>query len=209
MTLEELQAQLDELKASNEALDKKNKELLAEKKKAKAEADKAQADAVAAAEEAALASTNVEEIKSTLAKQHQREMDKLNKQLEAANGQLSTLLIDNAARDLLTKHNVPSHFQRILLTAVKAEASLKDGAAMVGDTSLEDYVSSLLTSDEGKHFVAAPVNTGANAGGNTKVVTGLPEQWNFTKYAEMKSQNPELAQAYARKHNQPFAKQAD
>jgi len=200
MTDEELKAALTEAQASIKALEVKNKELKAEKDKAKSAQETAQAAADEAAEEAARKDNDAAALEKSLEKKYAKQIADLTSARDVAQGQLSTLLIDNTAQANLAKHNVPSHFHKPLMALIKAQTELKDGSAMVGDVSLDDYIATYLSGDEGKHFVAAPANSGANATGAKPGAVPAPTEWSFTRYAEMKSENPALAASYAKQH---------
>jgi hypothetical protein len=204
MTDEELKAALESTQASIKALEAKNKELKAEKDKAKTAQETAQAAADEAAEEAARKDNDAAALEKSLEKKYAKQIADLTSARDAAQSQLSTLLIDNTAQANLTKHNVPGHFHKPLLALIKAQAELKDGAAMVGDTSLDDYIATYLTSDEGKHFVSAPANSGANATGGKASTGALPSEWSLTRYMEIKTENPSLAASYASTHGKKF-----
>lgn len=89
--------------------------------------------------------------------------------------------------------------------AWKAKAVLDGTEGKIGDKPISDFISEFAGSDLGKHYVTAPLNTGSGATGPKTVTTDkAPDVWNFTKYAEMKKENPTGAEAYAKAHNQPF-----
>lgn len=100
------------------------------------------------------------------------------KALQAESGFTQKLLVDNGLVSELTKHGVtnPVHLkaaQAMLRSGVQIVADGENRTAKFGDKALADYVKEWATGDEGKHFVAAPNNSGGgaqgggNAGGKT------------------------------------------
>ena len=167
----EIKALIEEVTAAaTDALSAKNKELLGEVKALKAKAKGADIDPT---EHAAL-QTQVEELADKLAKAEKTgksEVDKLAKQLAEKDGALHKHLIDAGLTDALVKAGV----QPAMLDAVKAlhqsKASInaKDGAyeALIDGKPLAEFVTTWAQSDQGKHFVAAPANSGGGAQGGS------------------------------------------
>lgn len=203
-TTDELQKKLDAALASIEKLSAKNAEILEENKKRKAEADDAREAAEAAAEAKEREGKDIAALEKRLADKHAKELAKLQDQLSHATSELTTLKVDNAIRENLTKHGFDAEHHDILFDAMKAKAKLEGTEAMIGDTALEDYVASFASSDKGKRYMPAPANAGAGAMGGKSAGTAVPDQWNLTKYTEMKNESPELAAAYASKHGKSF-----
>jgi hypothetical protein len=83
------------------------------------------------------------------------------------------LLVDNGLVDALTKAGVTNP-----VNLKAAKAMLKDGVtlvidgdtrkAMIGDKDLNEGILAWAGSDEGKHFIAAPANSGGGAQGSGK-----------------------------------------
>lgn len=101
------------------------------------------------------------------------ELDKFKKAHESESNFTRQLLVDNGLVDALTKAGVTNP------TSLKAaKAMLKDGVslvvdgdvrkAMLGDKDLGEAITEWAGSDEGKHFVAAPVNSGSDSKGSGK-----------------------------------------
>lgn len=92
-------------------------------------------------------------------------------QLESETKFTSQLLIDNGLLESLAKNGVtnPVH-QKAAAALLKSNVQLvADGdkrVAKVGDKVLADFISEWALGDEGKHFVAAPANSGGNASGS-------------------------------------------
>lgn len=166
---EELKAKIDEaIEAATGGLVKKNQELLTELKEARkgraidpAELDKLQ--------------TKIDSLEADLgnASKSSKEQAKLLKQTQDAlaseSGFTQKLLLDNGLTEALVKAGVATQF----LPAVKAMLGTQgkiivDGdsrKAVIGDKELSEFVSSWATTDEGKHYIAAPGNGGGGASG--------------------------------------------
>ena len=178
---EELKAKIDEaIEAATGGLAKKNQELLAELKEAR------KGKAIDPAELDRLQSKiDALEVDLGSAQKASKEQAKLLKQAQDAlaseSGFTQKLLLDNGLTEALVKAGVANQF----LPAVKAMLSsqakiITDGdarKAIIGDKELNEFVSSWATSDEGKHYIAAPSNGGggasggAGSGSNAKVWT--------------------------------------
>jgi hypothetical protein len=159
---------IEELKAAVEALSAKNRELLGELKTAKAKAKGGEIDP---GEYAALQNA-VEELTAKLDKQSKeaaKTIDGLSKNLSEKDGALKSYLIDNGLSEALLKANVRPEMMGAVKAMLKSHTALKeDGGqyqALLGDKPLFEAVSEWAASDEGKHFVAAPANSGGGASG--------------------------------------------
>jgi len=159
-------------------LKNKNDELLG-KLKAKAtelddiksrldELDKAKEEAEAAAAEKA---GDVNKIREQLESKHKREMEKLSASLDAEKSVNHKLLVDNGLTNALTEVGVSKDYlpaaRALIQTSNSIELTDIDGqrVAQINGTSLTDHVAAWAQSDSGKHFVAAPANSGGGAQG--------------------------------------------
>lgn len=169
ITEEELKAKIDEaVEAATGGLAKKNQELLTELKEARKgrAIDPAELDRLQSKIDAL-------EVDLGNANKSSKEQAKLLKQAQDAlaseSGFTQKLLLDNGLTDALVKVGVANQF----LPAVKAMLGTQakiivDGdarKAVIGDKELSEFVSSWATSDEGKHYIAAPGNGGGGASG--------------------------------------------
>lgn len=166
MTPEELQTKLDELSKSNEALAAKNRELLSEVKTYKAKAKGADIDP----EEYAKLQTEVEDLRAALdktSKASKIEAEKLQKVLAEKDGALQSILIDGGLTEAMVKAGVRPELMPAVKALLRSKAAIKaDGGAyqaVMGDKAIAEAVAEWATSDEGKHFVAAPANNGGGA----------------------------------------------
>jgi len=152
------------------ALVAKNRELLGEVKKLKrgpeidqkvvddleAQIDKLQADLSEAQKQS---------------KEAAKQLDTVNKQLESESGFTQKLLIDNGLLETLAKNGVtnPIH-QKAAAAMLRGNlAIVADGDKRVvkaGEKLLDEYIKEWAGGDEGKHFVSAPLNSGAGAPGS-------------------------------------------
>lgn len=191
----EVKALLEEAAAeATEALSAKNKELLAELRAAKAKAKGSDVDP----EEHARLQTQVEELTGKLdkaTKDSNRQIEKLTKDLTDKEGALTQHLIDGGLSTALAKAGVAPHFMDAAKAMLRGQAAIKDGAAVIGDKPLADHVTEWAGTDQGKHFITAPANSGGggqggNGGGKT---TGNLGGTRDERVAALKAQFPELA----------------
>src|SRR5690606_17422405 len=142
--------------------------LLGEVKTLKAKAKGADIDP---AEHAAL-QQKVEELTDELGKVQKAsktEVEKLTRALAEKDGALTQHLIDAGLTDALAKAGVAPHYRNAAKAMFKGQAALKaDGGqyqALIGEKPIADAITAWAKTDEGKHFVAAPVNSGGGASG--------------------------------------------
>ena len=120
-------------------------------------------------ERATKAESDLESLKKTH-KQTTAEFEKIKKEHESESNFTKSLLVDNGLVDALTKAGVTNP---VSLKAAKAMmkdqvALVVDGdtrKAMIGDKDLSTFITEWSGSEEGKHFVAAPINSGGDAKG--------------------------------------------
>ena len=160
-----------ELEAAIEVLSAKNNQLLGEVKVAKAKAKGAEIDP---AEYAALQNEN-EMLKSELTKttkESAKAIETLNANLSEKDGALQSYLIDNGLNDAMLKAGIKPELMSAAKAMLKANTKVtaENGqySALMGDKPLFDAITEWAASDEGKHFVSAPANSGGGAtGGNS------------------------------------------
>ncbi len=168
---EELSAKIAEaVDSATGGLAKKNQELLAELKEAR------KGKAIDPAELDRLQS-KIDSLESDLglAQKAKKDQDKLLKQaqdaLAAESGFTQKLLIDNGLTDALVKAGVANQFLPAVKAMFGSQAKIvAEGdarKALIGDKELTEFVSSWATSDEGKHYIAAPSNGGGGASGGS------------------------------------------
>jgi outer membrane murein-binding lipoprotein Lpp len=169
MTLEELQEKVNELAESNKSLVAKNKELLNEVKVFK---DKARGVEIDPAEFQSI-KTELEEARGQLAKVEKlskTELDKLSNDIKKKDAALQKHLLDGGLTDALAKAGVKAEYMDATKALLRERAGINvDGdnyMAVFGDKPLLDGVKEWATSDAGKHFIAAPANSGGGANGS-------------------------------------------
>ncbi|AMG88515.1 hypothetical protein [Bordetella bronchiseptica] len=191
----EVKALIEEVTAeATEALSAKNKELIAELRTAKAKAKGSEIDP----EEHARLQTQVEELTGKLekaTKDSARQIEKLTKDLTEKEGALTQHLIDGGLSTALAKAGVAPHFMDAVKAMLRSQTSIKDGAAVIGDKLLDDHVMEWASTDQGKHFITAPANTGGggqggNGGGKC---TGNMGGSREDRVAALKAKFPELS----------------
>jgi len=169
----EQQAQIDEMIATaTQGLVTKNKELLGKLSDAKKGATIDPAEHAKLEEQVAKLESDLA-IATKANKTTLGDLDKIRKAHESESEFTKRLLVDNGLVDALTKAGVTNP-----VNLKAAKAMLKDGVtliidgdtrkAMLGDKELNDGILAWAGSDEGKHFIAAPSNSGGGAQGSGK-----------------------------------------
>lgn len=156
------------VKEATEALSAKRNELLAELKKARKNSEIDPDDFQKLKEENEALSDKLSEL-SKQAKTAMSEAEKHKKALEAENGFVSKLLVDNGLTEAVLKAGVKPEFTKAVKSMLASQVQLKaDGEnriPVIGDKPLSEFIESWSKSDEGKHFVSAPNNSGGGAQG--------------------------------------------
>jgi hypothetical protein len=109
-----------------------------------------------------------------------QEADKVKKLYEAESGYTNNLLVENGLNEALVKEGIAKQFLPAVKSMLKGQVQVKvegnERKALIGDKPLADFVSEWSKGEEGKHFIAAPANSGGgstgggNAGGNAKTM---------------------------------------
>jgi len=176
---EEGKAELQKLiDSATTGLKEKNAELLGNQKKLKddikaiqEQMDEFKTAKDAAEEEAAKKSGDVEKITANVEKKFQKQLDELTSKLADKDGKLHKLAVDNGLTEALTKAGVAPQYldaaRALIQTKHKAEVGEADGAviATFDGKPIKDFVSEWSQGDSGKHFIAAPNNSGGGANG--------------------------------------------
>lgn len=107
-----------------------------------------------------------------LAKATAQEADRVKKLYEAESGYTNNLLVENGLNEALVKEGVAKQFLPAVKSMLKSQVTVKiegnERKAVIGEKALSEYVSEWSKGEEGKHFIAAPANSGggSNGGGN-------------------------------------------
>jgi HD superfamily phosphohydrolase len=168
-----------ELEEAIETLSVKNRELLGEVKVAKAKAKGVEIDP---AEYAALQNEN-DALKTELTsatKDSTKQIESLQATLSEKDGALQSYLIDNGLNDAMIKAGIKPEFMSAAKAMLRSETQIKaeDGkySALMGEKPLFEAITEWAASDEGKHFVSAPANSGGGAtGGNGNTSSIAPK----------------------------------
>lgn len=156
-----------------ESLDKleaKNSELIGENRKLKRAGEIKPEDLAAAEDRADKAEAKLADLDKQV-KTLTAERDKAVKGLETEQNAARSYALDAEIATAIAAGNVVPALVPAFTAMIKqgAKAELVDGkyAVSIGDKPAADHIKTLLASDEGKHFVAASVNTGGGAPGGS------------------------------------------
>ena len=98
-------------------------------------------------------------------------METLQGRLSSETGFTSKLLLDNGLTDALVKAGVSAPFLPAVKAMLSSQAKITvDGdvrKAVIGDKDLSAFVTEWATSDDGKHYISAPSNSGGGASGGS------------------------------------------
>lgn len=201
MTDEEIkQAIADAVSTETEKLKTKNSELIKEvrdlkvgKKTAEEEADDAKADADRK-------SGDIEALEKRLNDKFEKERNALAGERDTALGELKTLKIDSVISKALVDNNVAKFAHGPLTAMFKSGATLDGSEASYDGKPLADALKGYFGSEDGKHYVTAPNNSGGGATGSTAVsgdrwskVSNDMATWtakDHSDFAELAATNP-------------------
>lgn len=102
------------------------------------------------------------------------EADKVKKLYEAESGYTNNLLVENGLNEALVKEGIAKQFLPAVKSMLKSQVTVKiegnERKAVIGEKALSEFVSEWSKGEEGKHFIAAPANSGggSNGGGDAK-----------------------------------------
>lgn len=151
-------------------LAKKNSELLAELKDARKgkQIDPAELDKL---QEKVDGLENQLNASQKTIKEQQKAFEQTKAALDSESGFTSKLLLDNGLTDALVKAGVATPFLPAVKAMLSSQAKIAiDGdvrKAVIGDKDLSAFVTEWATSDDGKHYIAAPQNNGGGASGGS------------------------------------------
>jgi hypothetical protein len=104
-------------------------------------------------------------------KDQQKAFEQTKAALDSESGFTSKLLLDNGLTDALVKAGVATPFLPAVKAMLSSQAKIAiDGdtrKAVIGDKDLSAFVTEWATSDDGKHYIAAPQNNGGGANGGS------------------------------------------
>lgn len=200
LTEEQLAAINDAHESNIEGLKNKNSELLGKIKQTKTESEseleklrefKRQADISAETEKG-----NYEEALALREEKFNKELEALKQNNQDLQSKLEARVIDNGLNELLDGINVKPELKKGAIAMLRPQIELDGDQAKVGDAALNEYVKTW-AEGEGKAFIAAPDNSGGDAGGGSNspnvVNPWAADTRNLTKQAEIIKKDPNLA----------------
>lgn len=185
-------------------LQNKNSELLGKLKKTKEEGGEVGAELESlrqfrqqAEQNQEAAKGNYEEALKLAQTNYAKELEKLQQEKQSLAGNLEKILIDNGLASGLDAVKVKPEFKEAVTALLRGQVALKEGAALVGDKPLAEYLTEWAQTDQGKAFVSASNNSGGGAnGGASNPSTKNPwarETRNLTEQAKILQSDPQLA----------------
>jgi hypothetical protein len=159
---EELAATVADLQAQLEKVNKKNRELVTEKQAAKTAAQEAKDAADDAAAEAAAKGGDIEALKTS----HARALKAIQDKLDARDGDLRTIRLDNEVKSAITSGNVRPELVPAVEALLLRQAEYSDGVATIRGQSITDYATTFFKGKDGAHYVRASDNSGGGATGS-------------------------------------------
>lgn len=176
MKLEDLtQDKLDEMLETMQSLTDGNKALKSDIVKLKAKAKGAEIDP----EEHAALQSQVAELSEKLGKTekaYKTELEKLNGQLAEKSGALDKFVLDGSLTNELVKAKVKPEFMEASKALLKGQAKLefKDGSpiVLIDGKPLNEAIKGWTESEQGKHFIQAPANSGGGSEGGQGGASG-------------------------------------
>lgn len=123
---------------------------------------KAQAERQAAEDQ-----KNWKEAERLLKESHQKDLEKMQQQLQQHETTVRTLLIDNGLADALDSVGINPALKAGAVAMLHGQAEIVEGQAMIGDKPLSDAVKEWAESDIGKAYTLAPENNGTGSNGGS------------------------------------------
>ena len=208
--LEVQEAIKEAVKEATEGLANKNQELLNELKplKAKKDVDLDEFKRLQDVEhdldtKRAEAKGDFEKLKEKLEAKHKKAIESLTGDLDSEKAVTHRLLVDNGLNDALVKANVAPHFIPAVKAMMKGDVDIESNgterSAVVKGIKLSDHITEWAQTDEGKHYIKAPDNSGGgaqntNSGGKSEVNPWAKDTRNLTRQAEINKSDPAKAE---------------
>lgn len=170
MTLEELQAAVEQLKSELEEKSGRVAELSKENAKWRRMAQGKEGVSQEEFDKLSAERDTLAQSLEKITKQSKSEAEKLSKALSEKDSALQRYLIDGGLSDALAKAGVAPQFMDAAKALLRQNAAIKSEGeeikAVMGDKELSAAIAEWAASDQGKHFVAAPKNSGGGAPGS-------------------------------------------
>lgn len=187
---EYVQKMVDEaVSKATEGLVSKNSEILGEKKKAMQELADLRIKQAEAEAKIAEASGDKEAHAEAVKKQYEAKIAEKDSVIDELSSFRTNALVDGGLMESLTAANVSKDFLPAAKALLRSDVEIVDNQATVKGEPLNEYVSKWAASDQGKHFVAAPANSGGNAPGGGSGSSGTT--MNRTDFEKMATSNPQ------------------
>ena len=116
----------------------------------------------------------------------QKQLDALAAELNNYKSEVTTYKVDNALLKELDGVKINPAMKDTVFKAMKADANLVDGKAMIGEKSLSEYVQEWSQTDTGKAFCLADVNQGGEGRGGDKPPAQSTPQSNLAQRLKAK-----------------------
>jgi hypothetical protein len=167
MELEEALAKIKDLSTQVEAVSSKNRELLEEKRQLKAKTEEIDREEYSKGLEALAKIPELESQITSLQENGAKAVTKLEDELNARTTALHEHLLNGGMSEALAKANIRPELLDGAKALLMPQAQLveEDGKfkTVIGENSLVDAVAEWANSENGKHFVKAPDNSGGGA----------------------------------------------
>ena len=152
---------------ATDALSAKNKELLGEIKKARKNSEIAPEEFNSLREEKEALEAKLSDANKAI-KTASQDVERFKKLHESESQYTAKSLIDSGLTNALIEAKVDAKFLPAVKALIGRDAKVElDGdnrIAKIKDKPLSDYVKEWAATDEGKHYVSAPVNSGGGSG---------------------------------------------
>jgi len=133
---------------------------------------------------------------------HQKEIDKLTKQIEDLKKANDNFLVETSIGAAIREAKIAPHAVDLVSAYVGQKIAIVDvdgkRQVRVGDDDVSNFLKKFVESDDGKHYTLADTNTGGNAsgGGGFKNAGSNPwakDSFNVTEQMKIKREKPDLA----------------
>lgn len=149
----------------------------------------------------------LKEQRERITEQHKKELAAKDKVIEEKDSLINIHVKTATLRKAMAENNIAKPYisavEAMLSSRIKVEGSGEDVAVLLDEKPLSEALAEWAKSDDGKHFVAAPGNSGGG-GGNTRSASGgdvnpwKKESRNLTEQGRIAREDPETAKRLAK-----------
>lgn len=148
-----------------------------------------------------------EKIISQMKKDHAREIQQRDEKITRLETSAESLMKSHALDHALAEVDVAPQYRRAVRLEMQDKLAITgegdDRKVVIGDKSVTDAMKAFLATDEGKHYAAAPANSGggskgSGAGASGKNPFNLKDGGNLTEAAKAFRENPDVARQQAK-----------